>query len=174
MKRALLLNADWSPLHFINERRAFNLVYKGRAEIVLFDDRLSIWDDYIMTPSMKYENPATIRLLTRISKKWKPPRFRKRVLFNRDNWTCQYCNKKLFHHNVTIDHVLPKSKGGVTSWRNCVASCKPCNKRKGDKLLSDFDMQLKKKPVEPSALHYWDESKGTIIHPDWNTFVPSA
>ena len=173
MKKALLLNADWSPLNFVNERRAFNLVYKGRAEIVVFNDSPSTWDEYITTVSAKYPKPATIRLLTRVSRRWCPARFRKRIMFNRDNWTCQCCGKKLHYHNGTLDHVVPKSKGGKTTWKNCVSACRTCNDNKGNLSLADSGMTLLKTPAEPGPTHFWDSTTVNVFHPHWDIFVPN-
>ena len=175
MKRALLLNADYAPLHFIPDIEAFIMVYKGSAEIVDASGKLSVWEGNELTsPGRVWPCPATIRLLERVNKRWKPPRFRKKVLFNRDEWKCQYCHIELHWSSVTIDHVQPKSRGGGTTWRNCVASCKSCNKRKADKTPSEAGMPLRKSPVEPSPLHFWDVAKGNHWHEDWEMFVPRS
>jgi 5-methylcytosine-specific restriction endonuclease McrA len=94
------------------------------------------------------------------------------VLFNRDNWKCQYCGTKLGWHNITIDHVMPASRGGGTSWLNCVSACRPCNRRKDCKTPDEAGMKLLKKPANPTALHFWDALKTDCWHEDWDTFVP--
>ena len=175
MKRALLLNADYAPLHFIPDVEAFILVYKGVAEILDFDGKPSIWEDEVFrSPGRDWKVPATIRLTSRVNKKWKPPRFRKKILFNRDNWSCQYCREQLQWSNITIDHVQPKSRGGGTSWKNCVACCKPCNKRKANKTPDEAAMALLNKPEAPSPMHFWDITKGTQYHPHWEAFLPRS
>lgn len=167
MKRALLLNADYSPLHFISDIDAFILVYKGVAEMI------SIWEGSELTsPGRTWACPATVRLIKRVARKWKFPRFRKKVLVNRDEMKCQYCNVNLCYDSVTIDHVKPKSRGGSTSWRNCVVSCKPCNKKKADKTPVEAGMNLKKIPIEPSAINFLHASKGNFWHDDWGMFLP--
>jgi len=174
VKRALLLNADYVPLHFIPDVEAFILVYKGSAEIVNFDGKLSVWEDEIFhSPGRDWQVPATIRLLTRVNKRWAPPRFRKKILFNRDSWKCQYCRDELNWSNITIDHVQPKSRKGGTSWKNCVASCKPCNKRKANKTPDEAGMPLLKVPTDPTPVHFWDLSKSTHYHDDWSSFIPA-
>jgi 5-methylcytosine-specific restriction endonuclease McrA len=175
MKRALLLNADYSPLHFLSDVEAFIMVYKGIAEIVDLSGKPSIWEgEQLTSPGRTWDVPATIRVLERVHKRWKVPRFRKKVLFNRDNWQCQYCHAPLHWSNVTIDHVQPKSRGGGTSWKNCVASCKPCNKKKANKTPVEAGMPLRKAPMEPSPLHFWDVAKGNDWHPDWEMFLPQG
>lgn len=172
MKRALLLNADYSPLHFVSDFDAITLFYKGRAEVIHgMDGKLSEWDETFNSPSTKIRVPATMRLLKRVNKRWKPPRFRKKVLFNRDGWKCQFCSVKLNWENITIDHVMPSSRGGGTTWMNCVAACKPCNKRKANKTPEEAGMRLLTKPAYPSALHFWDALRSDAWHPDWAMFI---
>lgn len=173
MKRALILNASWEALHFTPDVEAFIMVYKGIAEIVDLDGKPSVWEGHELTsPGRKWPCPATIRLKERVNKKWRTPRFRKRVLFNRDNWKCQYCHVDLNWSTVTIDHVHPKSKGGGTSWKNCVTACKSCNKRKDDMTLAESGMRLLKQPAEPSPHHFWGTHSGSTWHEHWNMFVP--
>lgn len=172
MKRALLLNSDWTPLHFVTDVKAIYLVLKERAEVIALEDgRPSLWSESFTTPTFSIELPATLRLFNRVNKRWSPPRFRKKVLFNRDNWECQYCGDRLTWESVSIDHVLPSSRGGQTSWQNCVAACKPCNRKKGDMLPQEADMRLRTKPILPSAMHFWDAMRSTTWHPDWNHFL---
>ena len=172
MKRALLLNADFSPLHFVSDRLAITLFYKGIAEVVPNMDGVpSEWDETFCSPSTKIRVPATLRLITRVNKRWKPPRFRKRVLFNRDNWKCQFCGEPLSPTSATIDHVMPSSRGGPTSWVNCVAACKGCNKRKANKTPEEAGMKLMSRPGMPSALHFWDAMRSSAWHEDWNCYL---
>lgn len=172
MKRALLLNADWTPLHFVTDVKAIYLVLKERAEVIaLADGQPSLWSESFTTPNITIALPATLRLFNRVNKKWKPPRFRKKVLFNRDNWQCQYCGVELTWESVSIDHVLPSSRGGQTSWHNCVASCKPCNRKKGDSTPEEASMHLHVKPALPKAMHFWDAMRSNSWHPDWNHFI---
>jgi len=173
MKRALLLNADYTPLHFISDTRAIMMLYKGRAEPVEINGKLSVWDGCSFnTPNTEFQVPATIRLIRRINKSWKPPRFRKKVLFNRDGWKCQYCKTELHWHDITIDHVQPKSRGGGTSWKNCVSSCRSCNRKKSNKTLAESGMSLIKQPLEPNPLHFWDMTKNSSWHDDWEMLIP--
>lgn len=173
MKRALLLNASYEPLNFISDERAMRLLLKGRAEIITnMQGKRSIWPgDFFITSRSKLEIPATIKLINRVNRRWKAPRFRKKVLFNRDNWSCQYCGKKLHWNTIEIEHIMPTSRGGETSWQNCVAACKPCNKKKANKTPEEAGMKLLSVPREPSPLHFWDISKSSVFHPDWEMFV---
>lgn len=186
MRRALLLNADWSPLHFIPDWRAIRLLMpdingKIRAEII-YDFQTgdpAVWDDAFTSPGPtpdaplnSIQIPATLRLRKFVHKKWKTPRFRKHVLFNRDNWRCQYCDCKLNSNTIEIEHIMPSSRGGQKSWLNCVAACKPCNKKKANKTPEEAGMPLLKKPTIPTPLHFWDSLKTDCWHSSWDSFIP--
>lgn len=166
MKRALLLNADYVPLHFVSDTDAIILWYKGLVDV------LAEWDEVWSSPSTSIHVPATLRLRRRVHKRWKPPRFRKKVLFNRDAWRCQYCGDKLGWGDIELEHVTPSSRGGQTTWMNCVASCHECNKRKGNNTPDEARMPLLKKPAVPSALHFWDALKTDCWHVSWEDWLP--
>lgn len=172
MKRALLLNSDYTPLHFISDIDAIILFYKGRAEVISgANGSPSLWEDVFKSPSTSIQVPATMRLIRRVNKKWKAPRFHKKVLFNRDNWRCQYCNVSLCKETITIDHLLPSSRGGTTTWFNCVAACKLCNKKKGNKTPEEANMVLLSVPTSPNSLHFWNAYKSSVWHPDWDLWL---
>lgn len=173
MKRSLLLNSDGTPLHFLSDTDAITLFYKGRADVVhSLVGGASEWDEVWSSPSTSIHIPATLRLKKYVHKKWKPPRFRKRVLFNRDAWKCQYCSVKLNYETIEVEHVMPQSRGGGTTWLNCVSSCHSCNKRKDNKTPEEAGMRLLKKPAVPTSLHFWDAMKSDVWHPDWEMFLP--
>lgn len=176
MKRALLLNSDYSPLHFVSDQEAIILFYKGRAEVVnSFQTGMpSEWEEVFSSPSTSLHVPATMRLLSYVNKKWKPPRFRKKVLFNRDNWTCQYCGSKVRGVAAEVEHVVPQSRGGATSWLNCVTACRPCNKKKGNQTPEEAGMPLRRKPTNPSAIHFWDAARSDAWCVDWDCFLPKT
>jgi len=174
MKRSLLLNSNGEPLQFITDIRAIKLVLSGRADPQSgVTGQPSYWDDDYSSCSARFKLPAVLRLKKFITRKVdkRPPRFQKRVLFNRDSWQCQYCGVELAYSAITVDHVVPVCKGGLTTWNNCVAACKACNRKKGGKLLEESGMRLFKKPAEPSPLHFWDLSKSSAWHEDWYMFV---
>lgn len=171
--RTLLLNADYTPLRFISEEDAITFLYTRTAEVISgFDDSPSNWDVVYRSPTTSIQLPATMRLVKRVSPKSKRlPRFRRRAVFNRDNWTCQFCGEALTKPMATIDHVFPQSRGGKTSWDNCVTACKPCNKHKGAKTPEEANMRLRSKPGIPNQVHFWMSSLGTSWHPDWSMFL---
>ncbi|MBM3194337.1 MAG: HNH endonuclease [Chlamydiae bacterium] len=174
MLRVLLLNADWSPLQFISDVRALRLLMRGRAEVITISDSPSFWDSSYNTVSNSFQVPATIRLYSRVNINPAVSRFRKVILYNRDNWSCQYCQKRLGKSNITIDHVVPKCRGGKTTWKNCVVCCKTCNRNKGAKLPQEVNMQLLKQPIEPRIIHFWNLSDKKDWHKDWEIFIVSS
>jgi len=173
MRRVLLLNASFEPLNFISDVRAVTLVLKNRAEVLVnMTGNRSVWPNVeFRSPSRRIQVPATIRLFERVKRRWKPPRFRKKVLFNRDHWHCQYCGKHLKWDSATVDHVLPSSMGGATSWMNCVTSCRSCNRRKANRTPDEAGMVLARRPVSPTSMHFWNLSKSNHWHDDWEMFL---
>lgn len=174
MKRVLLLNLTYDPLNFITEQKAHLLLMKQKAEIVANMEGIeSIWpDSFLTTPTRKFKIPATLRLLVRVNtSRIRMPKFRKHVIFNRDKWVCQYCSMSLSKATATIDHVFPSSRGGKTTWQNCVASCKPCNRHKANKTPNEANMNLLCQPSIPTTVDFWDISRSKIWHNDWELFV---
>jgi 5-methylcytosine-specific restriction endonuclease McrA len=177
MKRTLLLNSNGQPLQFMDGIRAIKLLLRGRAEVAYgLAGGPSMWEDTIDSTSRSFKLPAVLRLYRYVNKQRclkTPPRFQKKVLFNRDNWSCQYCGVTLGYSSLSIDHILPVSRGGKTSWKNCVAACTICNSKKGNKTPEEAKMTLKNQPVEPDILHFWDTHKAVSWHPDWDIFMPA-
>jgi 5-methylcytosine-specific restriction endonuclease McrA len=139
----LVLNASYEPVSICAARRALTLLVKGVARTEESHDRL-IWRDLYL--------PSVIRL----NRYRKVPQCRheatRRSIFTRDQYTCQYCAEIFPSAKLTLDHVLPKSRGGRDSWENLVASCAPCNRRKADRTPEESGMGLLKVP-RPMTLH---------------------
>jgi len=144
----LVLNADHSIINIVNWKRAINLVLKGRAEIVESSER--VVNNFEKTVVLTV--PAVIKLVEFVKNVYKAKvSFNKTNVFIRDKYTCQYCGSK---ENLTIDHVIPISKGGTTCFENCVTCCKSCNILKGSKQLKDTKLTLKQKPYQPGYVQY--------------------
>lgn len=174
MKRTLLLNNDFQPLCFIDGKRSLLLLIKERAEVVDMGNGESWWDDPINSADKSWKIPATLKLKRNVRYRHRA-KFKKKVLFNRDNWECQYCQTHLTKDTITIDHVTPKCRGGETSWSNCVASCFACNSKKGSKTLSETHMKLQTKPTKPNASHFFHFKNREEWHSDWTAvFVPPS
>ena len=144
MEQVLVLNASYEPLNVCTVRRAYVLVFKGKAEV------LESLDRPLRTATDTFRRPHVIRLVTYV----RVPRtvqrkISRRALFARDGWRCVYCGTA--SGRLTLDHVVPRSRGGDSVWENVVTSCAPCNLRKGNRLLEELPMQLPKPPRAPAA-----------------------
>jgi 5-methylcytosine-specific restriction endonuclease McrA len=131
----LVLNATYEPINVCTVRRAVVLLLKEKAEVIEHGD----WELHSATrrrDAPGRDPPGQLRAVPRDTHRRKITR---RAVFARDDWTCQYCGSR---SNLTVDHVIPRSKGGGSSWDNIVASCAPCNRRKGDALPRQAGMHL--------------------------------
>lgn len=150
MERVVLLNSDYNFLGVINWKRAVSLVFQQKAEIVKATDRL------IRSAGKTFEMyvPKVLRLvhLARKVYKSKVPYSKRNVIF-RDQHICQYCGDKVMNH-MTVDHIIPQSRGGKSNFENCVASCKKCNSIKDDRLPSECGMVLARRPFRPTIMEF--------------------
>lgn len=151
----LVLNATYEPINVCTVRRAVVLLLKEKAEIIERGD----WE--LHSPTATITRPVVIRLVSyvRVPRDSRRRKITRRAVFARDEWTCQYCGAR---SNLTVDHVVPRSKGGASSWENIVASCAPCNRRKGSALLRQADMRLLKQPRTPSPTVFIHVASPTI------------
>ena len=144
MKPVLVLDASYRPIKQISWQKAMILFFQDKIEVIREYD-----DTWINSPSKKFKLPSVIRLVNYIFKLPWGVKLTRTNIFIRDLGKCQYCDKKLSKGRFTIDHVIPRSKGGQTAWENLVTSCSRCNTHKGDSLLKDIDFILKKAPCKP-------------------------
>ena len=148
--KVLVLSSGYEPMFKTGWKRALSAVLSGRAEII--ESHETLW---IGTPSGRIECPSVVRFVTgviaaklRIDCRGRRPT--KKLLWVRDEGKCQYCSKKVTVSNATIDHVIPKSRGGDHTWENLVIACAKCNGKKGSHFLKDCNMNLAKRPEPPS------------------------
>lgn len=145
MRRTLQLDCSYKPVGIINAHKAFSMIYTGRA--VLVEEYTG---EFLNSPSLSFPMPCVIATNKYTKSQVVSFKCTRSNIIVRDNYTCQYCGKIFTKHQLTIDHVLPKSKGGDKSWLNLVACCILCNQRKGDKLLSQTKMSLLRLPFQPT------------------------
>jgi 5-methylcytosine-specific restriction endonuclease McrA len=140
--RVLVLNASYEPLNVCTVRRAVVLVLKEKAELVETGKRR------LHSESITFPHPVVIRLVTyvRVPREGGRRKITRRAVFARDSWTCQYCGRT---SHLTVDHVVPRSRGGTSVWENIVTSCAPCNRRKGNRTPREVDMHPRHKPRAP-------------------------
>jgi 5-methylcytosine-specific restriction endonuclease McrA len=139
----LVLNANYEPLNICTTKRAIGLMMTGKA-MMLADGR-----GVIHTVSRSFACPSVVRLLYMVHRPRPRVKLTKREIFRRDNYTCQYCGRKMSH--LTIDHVMPRHRGGRHSWQNLVSACPACNRRKGGRTPAEAGMALLSQPGEPNA-----------------------
>lgn len=148
MESILVLNADYTPINITDLKRAFNLIYKGKAEIIKHNNISPI-----VTELRKYKRPTIIRLLRYITIPFRKVHLNRQNIFRRDKYKCVYCGEKT-KNKLTIDHVTPKSKGGNNTWQNLVTCCKSCNIKKDDKTLEEVGMSLNSVPYRPTYIQF--------------------
>jgi 5-methylcytosine-specific restriction endonuclease McrA len=168
----LALNRQYSPVHVISARRAFCLLYKGLAEVIAHEEggfqsydfggwlessllRLTLGadgvdDDWIRAVNFEIQVPRVVRLLKYERIPRNTVKFNRRNIFLRDEYVCQYCGRRHHAHRLSLDHVMPKSRGGPTSWENIVCCCLDCNVRKGGRTPHEANMRLIKLPRKPA------------------------
>jgi len=178
----LVLNRCWIPVHVTSARRALCLVYQGVARVVA-PDTLQVhgFDEWVELPNppctlwvrgtrFRVPVPEVIHLAAydRIPVYEAP--FTRRNLYHRDDYTCQYCGVRLPADRLSIDHVRPRSKGGKTTWDNCVLACVRCNTRKADRTLSEARLRLRRAPMRPRWSPYLSVANEKQL-PSWRRFL---
>jgi 5-methylcytosine-specific restriction endonuclease McrA len=143
--RTLVLSQSYEPVSIVSWQRAITLLFLGKCEIV------EEYDGNIKTTSIVIKIPAVVRLLSAFRRDKKAIKFSRVNIYGRDNYRCQYCGEKKRIHELTYDHVVPRAQGGVTNWRNIVAACEICNRKKANRTPAQAGMKLLKTPVQPTA-----------------------
>ncbi|MBE7463613.1 MAG: HNH endonuclease [Planctomycetes bacterium] len=186
-EKVLVLNRSWVAVNVATVRRALTLVYGGYARIVNpkdystydFDSWVEASDEAksgkrIRSATFELCVPEIIVLTAYNSLYSQDVRFSRRNIFERDGNTCQFCARKFDRTDLTIDHVLPRSRGGKSTWENVVLACVRCNTRKGSRTPEEAGMRMLKKPVKPK----WATRIGLKIGPrckaSWEQFLEEA
>lgn len=141
--RVLVLNASYEPINVCTMRRAAVLVLKERAEV------LERREGVLHSERLELDRPCVIRLVryVRVPRDVHRRKITRRAVLARDSYTCQYCGRE--SAGLTVDHVVPRSRGGSSLWDNIVAACAPCNRKKGNKLPGEARMPLRAHPKPP-------------------------
>ena len=180
----LVLNRNWQPVGVASVSRSLLKVWNGVARVVDPEDfQLYTWDDwsalrpkagepYIVTTRMRLRVPEVVSLAHYDRVPINSVTFSRRNVFKRDRYTCQYCGSQPGSEELTIDHVLPRSQGGQSTWENCVLACVDCNSRKADRTPEKASMPLLKRPVRPDWRPLY-ASKGARIN-SWSKFLSEA
>lgn len=154
MEPALLLNSTYEPILVIDWKKAITLVVLGKAEILVHQDAR------VRSASDFHTLPSVLRLHRRVRVPRRTVQFSRANVYRRDGYMCQYCGTSNREATLTFDHVVPKSRGGLTTWENIVTSCESCNREKGDLTPDEAKMTLLQRPREPKwwpfTMSPWD------------------
>jgi 5-methylcytosine-specific restriction endonuclease McrA len=169
---ALVLNADYRPLSYFplslwSWQEAIKAVFLNRVDIV------SEYDQVIRSPSFEMKVPSVIVLKEYVQPKPRPA-FTRFNVFLRDKWTCQYCAERFRTHELTFDHVIPRSRGGTTTWENICTACQTCNMLKGNYLPHECRMYPIRKPMQPSTTELQVNGRAyppNFLHESWNDYL---
>jgi|GEM_PF-552365 5-methylcytosine-specific restriction endonuclease McrA len=190
----LVLNRFYMAIRVVDVRRAMTLLYRSCAEVITIEDDQYInydfenWselsdlhcmekqpgEDYIKTPTRELQVPRIIRLVLYDRVPKSTVRFNRKTLFARDSHRCQYCGQARAMSQLSLDHVVPRSQGGKTTWENVVCSCVGCNSKKGGRTPVQAGMKLLSDPVRPSANPGISVTLKDPRYSSWKTFLPSA
>ena len=163
----LLLNSSYEPLAVINWKRAITLVVLEKVEVLSFYE-----DRVIHTVSMSFRLPSIVRLKSYIRRHLFQIKFSRQNIYIRDEYRCQYCGERYPENQLTFDHVVPRSKGGRTTWENIVTCCKDCNRKKGNRAPEEVGMKLLRKPRRPPKVAQLVIQLRKISPPEeWKDFI---
>jgi 5-methylcytosine-specific restriction endonuclease McrA len=180
----LVLNRLYQPVHVTSVKRAFSLLYQGIAKAI--DDQYKLYEfsDWAALSAAEHDSVATIskrirvpRVLVLSAYEHLPKgrvRFSRLNIYARDTDACQYCGRKLARSELNLDHVIPRSQGGKTSWENVVCSCVPCNLRKGGRTPEQANMKLFKRPLRPRWTPFFRGSARRVTYREWLPFLTLA
>lgn len=140
----LKLDSSFKPIEVISWQEAFVLTYVGKAWAVEYTDK------WVRSAREAFQIPAVIALKQYIDEKFFTLTCNRKNILLRDNNTCQYCDKQFPEPELTVDHVIPRSKGGANVWENVATACKPCNQKKGSHLPASAPVSLSRLPKKPS------------------------
>lgn len=185
-----MLNRLWQAVNVCTARRALTLLFEGRAEVVSGGDdgsfqtfSFSQWQDFsreqpatdsVHTVSFKIRLPRVILLLIFDKLPKKEVKFTRYNIFERDKNMCQYCGRTFDRKDLNLDHVVPRHRGGPTSWENIVCSCVKCNTRKANRTPSEAGMILTRKPKRPKWRPFIQVTFGLPCHDSWKHFLDVA
>lgn len=192
----LVLNRHYLAVHVINVRRAFALLVRELAEVIHVEDGqyanydFESWreiselkaafnqrdphEDWLRAVNFEVQVPRVIRLLFYDRVPNQNVRFNRRNLFARDNNSCQYCGKRFPTSELSLDHVVPRSRGGEATWENIVCACVACNVRKGGRTPQEAHMALVRRPTKPKRSPLVTLKLGNPKYESWKSFLSSA
>jgi len=183
--KVLVLNRSFLPVHITSVRRAFSLLYQGIACAVneqyrTFDFEswadlsVSVHDDSIGLVNRVVRVPRVILLVAYDRLPRRQVRFSRFNIYGRDRNTCQYCGKKFARSELNLDHVVPRSQGGLSRWENVVCSCHVCNRRKGGQTPEQAGIRLLRPPRRPEWTPFMLETFSLRRYKEWTPFLSAV
>ena len=174
-RRVLVVDAGLQPVNIVSWRRAMTLLFSGEDEEETKAPKVIEWSRdgaVISSPSRSYPLPSVIQLGSMLSPWRRRPKFcRKNVIVGRDRCLCQYCGKQFPTEDLTLDHIMPRKLGGLTTWENTVASCVPCNQKKSSRTPEQAGMRLVRKPIRPRDIMESEVRQSPHgIPPEWRDY----
>ena len=180
--KVLMLNRSYLPIHVTSVRRAFTLLYLGIARAVneryqTFDFKgwsdlsASVHEETVGMVDHVVRVPRVILLVRYDRAPRRQVRFSRYNIYARDRSTCQYCGRRLPRHQLNLDHVIPRSRGGASRWENVVCSCVPCNRRKGGRTPQEARMTLLREPLKPRWTPLVQDGGGNVRYREWLPFL---
>ncbi len=161
----LVLNQNYEPLNICRARRAVLLLYHGKAEM------LENGTGFIHSVNHSFPLPSVIRLIYMIKRPRPKRKLTRLEMFHRDQYTCQYCGKET--RQLTIDHIIPRSRGGEHTWENVTSACIPCNRHKAGRTPQQAMMKLRRPPGPPRGNHlFLIPHHHHQTHPHWQKYLP--
>ncbi|SFI16751.1 5-methylcytosine-specific restriction endonuclease McrA [Planctomicrobium piriforme] len=192
----LALNRNFLAVQVISAKRAFCLLCKGLAEVIhveggaycaydfdawreLCDLKVAVgeqrdYEDWIRAVNFEIQVPRVVRLLTYDRVPRNTVKFNRRNIFLRDGHRCQYCGKRYSTPRLSLDHVMPKSRGGADTWENIVCACLKCNVDKGGRTPSEAGMKLLQKPIKPKRSPLLSRQLSLSKYESWRNFIPHS
>ena len=180
--KVLMLNRSYLPIHITSVRRAFSLFYQGIVRAVneqyqTFDFEtwsdlsVSVNDESIGLVNRLIKVPRVILLVSYDRVPKRQVRFSRFNIYARDKCTCQFCGKKMPRYELNLDHVIPRSRGGTSTWENVVCSCQSCNRRKGGRTPQEAKMTLLRKPFKPKWTPFMQDTFSMSRYREWHPFL---
>jgi 5-methylcytosine-specific restriction endonuclease McrA len=163
----LVLNQNHEPLNITSARRAVTLLLLGKAETIESDSKV------VRSEHLELKLPSVVRLAYYVKRPVPQLKLARKSILARDRHTCQYCGRK--ESPMTIDHVIPRNRGGKTDWDNVVCCCLKCNSKKGDRLPHEVGLTLKRQPFRPKYVPYINLSKfmAACKEQKWRAYLAS-
>lgn len=187
--QVLVLNRLWQPVNIVGVQRAFSLLLQDHAQVIYTGDESfrmmdsAAWlklseeatpgdtEAYVQTVRLRIRVPKVLLLRSYDRLPAQEVKFNRDSLFERDDYRCQYCGNQFCEDELNMDHVIPKDRGGRTSWENIVTSCIKCNSRKANRLPHQADMHLIRKPEKPRWRPFISSLLGQSYDEEWEHFI---